>query len=311
MSTMKGISVRAMKKVQVLMSTYNGEKYIRKQLDSLINQDYPDISILIRDDGSSDSTIGIIKEYQKKYNNISLIEEENVGVIKSFFELFRKADPEADYYSMADQDDIWLKDKISRAVDMIEKMDNTKPCLYCSAQTLVDAEDNILTVSMLEVDKIPGFGNSVVENIATGCTCLINKRLLELAAGYEPEYTIMHDWWLYLIASSMGEVYYDNVPKIHYRQHGNNTMGSRTNYIEEFRERFRRFFGNNGKLYNQMLSFSEHFPLEGENKEIMDMVLGHKKSIRIRLKCIFSRKIYRQRKLDNLIFKMLFLTNHI
>ena len=88
MSTMKGISVRAMKKVQVLMSTYNGEKYIRKQLDSLINQDYPDISILIRDDGSSDSTIDIIKEYQKKYNNISLIEEENVGVIKSFFELY-------------------------------------------------------------------------------------------------------------------------------------------------------------------------------------------------------------------------------
>lgn len=298
------------KKVQILMSTYNGERFIRKQLDSIVNQDY-EISLLIRDDGSSDSTVKIIKEYQERYSYITLVEGVNIGVVKSFFELLRNSDPEADYYSLADQDDIWFTDKISRAVRKLGEMDNKKPCLYCARQTLIDCDDNILDVKMKEVHIRPGFGNAIVENIATGCTCVINKKLRDIAASYEPEYTVMHDWWLYMLAAYMGEIYFDDAPCMYYRQHGSNTMGSRTNYIEEFKERVKRFSANKNKLYRQLAAFNERYSLDGENKEIVDMVLGHKKSLRNRVRCIVSKKIYRQRKLDNFIFKVLFMTDHI
>lgn len=298
------------KKVQILMSTYNGERFIRKQLDSIVDQDY-EISLLIRDDGSSDSTVKIIKEYQERYTYITLVEGVNIGVVKSFFELIRLSDSGADYYSFADQDDIWFTDKISRAVNKLREMNAEKPCLYCSRQTLIDGEDNVLNVKMKEVHIRPGFGNAIVENIATGCTCVINKKLRDIAASYEPDYTVMHDWWLYMLAAYMGEIYFDEVPCMYYRQHGSNAMGSRTNYIEEFKERVKRFSANNNKLYRQLVSFNERYSSDGENKEIVDMVLGYRKSLRDRIRCIMSRKIYRQRKLDNFIFKVLFMTNHI
>lgn len=297
-------------RVQILMSTFNGEKFIRKQLDSIVRQNY-DVSLLIRDDGSTDSTLDIIKEYEAEYIYISHVEGKNIGVIHSFFELVRLADKNADFYAFADQDDIWFDDKIAAAVNKVSIMSSDKPVLYCATQTLIDAYDNVLKVKMRNINIRPGFGNAVVENIATGCTCMINKKLLEKLVSYEPEYTIMHDWWMYLIAASMGEFYYDLKPRMYYRQHGNNTMGSRTNYIDEFKERFKRFSGNKGKLYKQMKSFKKAYEPDGDNAAILDLVMSYKKSFAGRVRCIFSRKIYRQRKLDNLIFKLLFFLNHI
>ena len=113
------------KKVAVIMSTYNGEKFIREQLDSILNQTYKNIEIVVRDDGSSDGTVAIIKEYMQKYPNIVLHEGENLGFIKSFFELLNLAD--ADYYSYADQDDVWLENKIELAVNSLKQLDETKP----------------------------------------------------------------------------------------------------------------------------------------------------------------------------------------
>ncbi|MBE5936556.1 MAG: glycosyltransferase family 2 protein [Lachnospiraceae bacterium] len=298
-------------KVQILMSTYNGSVFIRKQLDSIMAQDYP-VSLLIRDDGSTDDTVSIIKEYEEKYNNISHVCGDNIGVVSSFFELFNMADESADMFALCDQDDIWFPDKVGRAVKCVAGMDAKKPGMYCSAQTLVDAEDNILDVAMKKVTIRPGFGNSLVENIATGCTCMINKTLLEIAKA-KPEYTIMHDWWLYMIASSLGNVYYDTEPTMYYRQHGNNTMGTRTNYIDEFKVRVKRFTGNKGKLYRQIQCYNglHGNSLSPQNKSILNLMLGYRKNIKCRLKCMFGNKVYRQRPIDNLIFKVLFLSNHI
>ena len=118
-------------KVQILMSTYNGEKYIRKQLDSIMNQEIP-VSLYIRDDGSSDKTVDIIKEYESRYDNISHTEGKNIGVVKSFFELFKEASDDADYIALADQDDIWFTDKVRRAVKALLKNKHDKPLLYLS-----------------------------------------------------------------------------------------------------------------------------------------------------------------------------------
>ena len=103
------------KEVVILISTYNGEKYLAEQLDSLLNQTYQNIKIFIRDDGSKDKTIDIIKEYQKKSEKIFLTEGKNIGFINSFFELLKLSN-NADYYAYCDQDDVWMEDKIERAV---------------------------------------------------------------------------------------------------------------------------------------------------------------------------------------------------
>ena len=107
------------------MSTYNGEEFVAEQMDSILNQTYKNIEIVVRDDGSKDSTTKIIKEYQKKYKNIKLYEGENLGFIKSFFELLKLV--EADYYAYADQDDIWIENKIELAVNSLNKLDDSKP----------------------------------------------------------------------------------------------------------------------------------------------------------------------------------------
>lgn len=137
-------------KVAVLLSTYNGEKYLKEQLDSLINQTYSNIDIYIRDDGSTDNTVKIIKEYQKNNSNIYLDEGKNSGFIKSFFELL-KNNSNADIYSYCDQDDIWEKDKIERAVKHIEKEDNTKPILYFCNSDYYDM--NMILLDMLKRTK--------------------------------------------------------------------------------------------------------------------------------------------------------------
>ena len=103
------------------MSTYNGEKYIKTQLDSILAQDYEEIDLLIRDDGSTDSTREILSAYAKKYSSITWYSGKNIGVQKSFFDLILKANLERDYYAFADQDDKWLPGKISRAVSILKE----------------------------------------------------------------------------------------------------------------------------------------------------------------------------------------------
>ena len=123
-------------KVQILMSTYNGEEYIREQLDSILSQSYPDVDILIRDDGSDDDTFVILKEYEERHQNVRAYQGENLGVNKSFFELLRESNTEAAYIGFCDQDDYWLPEKIEKAVKQLERIQG--PALYFGAKTLVN-----------------------------------------------------------------------------------------------------------------------------------------------------------------------------
>ena len=144
-------------KVQILMSTYNGEEFVREQLDSILAQSYPDVDILIRDDGSQDDTFVILKEYEERHSNIRAYQGENIGVNKSFFELLRKSNQEAAYIGFCDQDDYWLPEKIEKAAEQLERLDG--PALYCSAKTLVDENLEPLN-SQQNPHRIPGFGNA-------------------------------------------------------------------------------------------------------------------------------------------------------
>lgn len=301
-----------MSKVQILLSTYNGEKYLEEQLDSILNQDYPDITILIRDDGSTDKTIEILDQYSRKYNQIKYYKGNNIGVINSFFDLMKNADITAEYYSLSDQDDVWLSDKISRAVNQLNLLPSNKPLLYCGRTTLVDEYLNPLRNSIKLIPQKPSFGNALIENICTGCTSVFNKELLLLVCNHIPQYTVMHDWWLYLTASAYGEVYYDENSYILYRQHQANVIGSKSNYIAEFLMRLKRFKGKQGNISRQVIEFDRLFVNNYfDKKNLLNYIKKYRKNSRIRLHILFSNKIYRHRFMDNLIFKFLFLIGSV
>lgn len=314
------------KKVQVLLSAYNGEKYLCQQLDSIFSQSLPPASVLVRDDGSADQTRRILQDYQAKYPQLQVIYGENMGSIGSFFELFRLADPEMDYYALADQDDVWMEDKIEAAVKKLQEMEREcqqppnggnekkeafRPLLYCGAQLLTDEDLHPIESQPKFPVHQPCFGNALVQNICTGCTAVYNSALAELLRKSKPEFTIMHDWWLYLLASCYGQVYYDPEPHIYYRQHGRNVYGAKISRLQIWKYRLRALTQPRIPIREQLLSFGKIFPLEKSNQILFDMVVQAHLSGKNKWKLAREKRIFRQKKSDDLIYRGLVLLGRI
>jgi glycosyltransferase involved in cell wall biosynthesis len=210
--------------VTVLLSTYNGAKFLRSQLDSILAQTHSKLAIHVRDDGSTDATLQILRQYSRSYPSISVIDYGgHVGVVRSYFTLLQAASNDSDYFAFADQDDLWPPTKIENAVVILETHDRTKPLLYCSAVEYVDTR-----LQHLGYSKQPrrlGFGNALVQNVAVGATILINSTARSIVVPKVPKRALMHDWWLYLVISAHGEVIYDPEPSLRYRQHAANVVG--------------------------------------------------------------------------------------
>jgi rhamnosyltransferase len=229
-----------MSRVIILMSTWNGEKFLDDQLNSIFNQSFcGELEIIIRDDGSKDNTISILKNYQKKHN-ITIIYGNNIGTKNSFFELMRIASQRnADFFAFADQDDVWLPDKISNGVETLMHLDD-KPALYCSALNVVDSDLN--QISIYQHSKPKSIISTLISNFATGCSCIFNRQLLKVILyPVNSNSILMHDWWIALIATAYGVVKYDSIPHILYRQHAGNQIGvfsKRNTYLA----RLKRFF---------------------------------------------------------------------
>ena len=143
-----------MKKVLVLLSTYNGEKYVETQVNSVLKQKNVDVDIFIRDDGSKDNTVAVIEKLND--SRISIFKEENKGATNSFFELIKKAPLEYDYYALCDQDDYWEEDKLYAATVKLDNVDQTKPALYYSGQKLTDK--NLQNISEHNIDSKRSLG---------------------------------------------------------------------------------------------------------------------------------------------------------
>ncbi len=298
----------------VLMSTYNGEKYIREQLDSILKQTIANqVQIYIRDDGSSDSTISIIEEYIAAGTDIILDKAENVGVIASFFELIKTA-PEADYYSFADQDDVWLKEKLEAAVEKLSSKEQEcgkdTSLLYCGDTNLVDGELNLIKRESKK--PRPSFGNALVENICTGCTAVINRALLEKIRENIPDTSkiIMHDWWLYLIAEAYGMTIYDNEPHMNYRQHGNNEWGAKTSRWAVAKHRFKQLFAKRGQIYRQLeelqkgLYLKTKYKLDEHRSSQLKKVLDSEWGVCGRYRLISDRDIYRNNRSRDRVYRL-------
>lgn len=222
-----------MKKVQVLLSAYNGEQYISEQIQSILNQTHAAVSILIRDDGSTDKTIQLLDQWVTTHpDKIKLIKGTNVGVVSSFFELLRAADAEADYYCFCDQDDVWLDHKVEHAIARLDSSIYTEvPAMVFTSTYLTDDELNRKGAWPKPHAKEPSFFNALYENIAIGATITMNRSARNLfinSQSVDSQKVLMHDWWFYLLVSAFGTVIYDNKPSMLYRQHNNNVVGAAT-----------------------------------------------------------------------------------
>lgn len=298
----------------ILMSTYNGDKYLREQLDSLIAlDDRPDI--LIRDDGSSDGTIDIVKLYQSRFDNIKLLEGDNIGVVASFFELMKSVDfNEYNYFAFCDQDDFWEHNKVSQAISCIQ--DTNAPVLYCSRLKVVGEFLNFKFLSSFP-QKGLSFSNALVENIITGCTCVLNRLAFQKIVERIPDSQkiVMHDWWFYLVLINEGTIFFDDRSFIKYRQHGKNVEGMKKSLFKIIHKFMR---AKNNKYPPLLTQLNEYHRLYGdrlkkENDDILSQLqlTLYKRSYLSFSKLLITRKIYRQSFMDNLSLLYSFLTKRI
>ena len=220
-----------MNKIFILLSTYNGEKYLKEQLDSLFSQNYKDFKLIVRDDGSTDRTKEILNSY-----DIELLSScENLGVKKSFETLLEYAyeNSDAKYFMFCDQDDVWNEDKIEKTLNQMnemEKLYKNTPILVHTDLEVVDENLHTINPSFMKLqnlnEKKNRLNNLLIQNTITGCTVMINRDLAKLCLPMSSN-AIVHDWWVGLVASYFGKIGYVDDSTIKYRQHTSNTIGAK------------------------------------------------------------------------------------
>lgn len=298
--------------VSVLLSSYNGEAFIEEQINSILSQRGVSVSLTVRDDGSTDSTIKILERLASQYENICLLKGNNLGVANSFFALLKNAsavgNSVAQFYALADQDDVWNPDKLLNAVTALQSQPGDNVAMYCSAIEYVDAELNHLQNSDIYSSDKVGFNNALVQNIATGCTIVLNRPAIAKIVVEFPELCVMHDWWIYLVVSAFGKVIYDPNPAMKYRQHGHNVMGISRSAIQRFRRRWARLFSNvkSTKTSLQLIEFNRLYgnELNKKQKELLHSLISYKANMSWRLALIFRNDFQRQSNIDNLLLRL-------
>ena len=226
-------------RVLVLVSTYNGERFLSQQLDSIINQQDVDVSILVRDDGSSDKTMQILEDYASKYQNLQYYQGTNVGPCMSFFDLLKHAEG-YDYYAFCDQDDVWDDDKLICALRIIEEQHNNTPVLYCSNLNVVDENMHFYRKAhSCKYNPLNRYAG-LIDFYAVGCTEVFNQPAADMVKAHIRNDCLMHDSWMFMICNFFGIVIYDNNAHINYRQHHNNVVGTNKDLYSRLKARIER-----------------------------------------------------------------------
>ncbi len=224
--------------VDILMAVFNGESFVKKQIESILAQDCADWHLIIRDDGSSDNSVKIICDIMKKHpDKITLVCAENSGSAKAnFFELMKLS--KSEYAMFCDHDDFWLENKISLTLNKMRRMEKKlgrqTPLLVHTDLSVADKDLNKTAESFFEYQGLDKRAKSLekllAQNNITGCTVMINKALCRLCAKTFPKdlesAVLMHDWWLGLLAAACGSIGFVDAPTILYRQHGSNELGA-------------------------------------------------------------------------------------
>ncbi len=298
-------------RVAVLLSAFNGEKYIEKQIESIQNQEGMDsLTIIIRNDGSTDNTICILNRMQSKYKNIRVIDGENKGLVASFFDLLFYAYNEGyDYYSFSDQDDYWLPEKLRIAIESLKGHEG--PYMYAACSKIVD--DNLVESRTSTQKKIRDitFYNSAIQNICPGHNQVLNHAMARMIVNKTKYSTAIYsqDMWVTKVASITGGIIFDNTPHTLYRQHTNNQLSFGKNKVEWVKNHIKRLMKDEGKkIAIQLKCFCDCYSdfFTEEQKEEIQLFFDSQSSFFKRVQYIVHTKMYRQRFFETRMFKMIY-----
>lgn len=274
----------------VLMSTYNGEKYLEQQINSILNQKNVNVKLFVRDDGSTDNTIQILKKYQDD-NKLLYYKGENLKPAKSFLDLMLKA-PKSDYYAFADQDDVWFDDKLYSTYNMIKQYNI--PCMAYSNVTITDSNLNKIK-NLYKNEPHNNFETIVCCSNIIGCTIVFNNKLEEIIKKYgKPEILNMHDAYLSKVCLSIGgKIEYNKESTMLYRQHENNVVGVKTNNIINFICKIITVFEKADvpiDLQAKEIYYRYSNIISQKEQEWLIEVMNYKKSLINRIKLAFSQR---------------------
>ena len=291
--------------VAILMGARNGERYLPEQLQSFIDQTYTNWSLHVSDDGSSDGTCEIVRRFSDDLqNSVTLRSGPQRGFSRNFMSLVCAPDITGRYFAFSDQDDIWSKDKLERALNWLKTIPEGLPAVYCSRTETVDAAGRHLGFSPL-FTKSPRFKNAIVQNVAGGNTMVFNASARSLLAAVGDVDVVAHDWWAYQIVSAAGgSVRYDPQPSIKYRQHANNLVGS-NNSMRARLARVRMLFADRFVKWNDLnlrALLMLRSRLDPINLDVLDQFILARKSPNpiVRLWHLHKSGVYRQTLLGNL-----------
>lgn len=303
------------KSVLVLISTYNGEKYLKEQLLSIFSQQEVNVHLLIRDDGSFDMTLKILNEFALEYSNITVLYEENVGCAMSYNRLMSyslNSLPQYNYYAFCDQDDIWDDDKLICAINYLEEKNENPLRLYTSSYRVVDNQMKFKYIQSFNYKHTLGEALMMLNTL--GCTMVFTKSLMEQAVkiGKVEEYNFLtspnHDGWLYLTAMVLNSyIYYDNESHINYRQHENNVVGATASSPVSRIKRILKSKGSKSLWASALLrTFNQ---IDKRNENILSLNANYKDSIKKKWKLVCSSEMKTNSTLINVVYRILVIFN--
>lgn len=272
--------------INILLATFNGEKYLREQLNSIANQTYTNWFLIVHDDQSNDSTNNILFEFKNRFPTKVVIKknsESTKSAKNNFFSLINSKKIKDGYIMFCDQDDVWLPNKIEltlAAMKKLEKDDYNLPCLIYTDSLVVNENlqkisDSFFSFTKLN-SKVPSLSQVLIQNNMAGCTAMINQKLYKLLLKTKDFNNIlMHDWWILLLALTTGKVYLLDIPTLKYRQHSSNSVGASKYGLQLFLRKIkeRNTLSEIKKTMKQAKCFVETYDyiLSDESKKIITL----------------------------------------
>jgi len=299
-------------RVAVLLSTYNGARFLEEQLDSLLAQRGVEVHLHARDDGSTDQTLEILARYAAHWPGLAgLAAGPNMGPAASFLELLRTAPDDMDYYAFCDQDDVWLPEKLARATAALANDEG--PALYCS--NVLCVLESLEPIGPARTSTRTDLHSLLYENSVYGCTTVMNPAARREIIRERPQQDItMHDWWSALIVAAQGVIHYDHEPQILYRQHGANSVGAALTYADQLGPHVRKFLRSVKNFYPIQAQAAELLRLHGRRMDeaqaqIVGELADSKASTLARLRLAASERVVRTRPLDRMAARILIAMN--
>jgi hypothetical protein len=302
-------------RVAILLSTYNGERFLAEQLASLAAQTHRDWVLFWRDDGSTDRTPELLRDFALGLGHGRSVQVNGgarIGPTPSFLRVLNAASSEGfDAFAFADQDDVWLPDKLARGTRALGMAAPEAPALYCARQVFVD--DALVRIGIsCRVRRAPGFPAALTQNVATGCTLMLNRAAATLVSRSQPPPGSYHDWWSYLlVAAAGGRVMADEKPSVLYRQHAGNLVGAPPSMPRRAFGALRRGPGVFMNVFRQQvvaLAEQPHLLSDASREQVQAVAAALRGGMLDRMRVLRrTRGLYRQTWPETLLFRAWFL----